>query len=75
MGRKDDTAPTPRKTKPTKPGQVPEGKLGVFDHKGRLRGHVGKLASAATAARFGVPDAELTTIEGRPAWRGKGSKQ
>jgi hypothetical protein len=35
-----------------KPGTVPEGKIAVLDPKGRLRGHVGPKATAATAARF-----------------------
>jgi hypothetical protein len=54
-----------------KPGQLPEGKLGVYDHKQNLRGHVGPLATAATASRFGVHNAKLGKVDGRDAWVGE----
>ncbi len=70
-----DVTPKPRKTKPSKPGELPPNRIPVFDADGNRRGHVGFKASAATVARFGVPDAELTTKDGRAAWCGKrGSK-
>lgn len=65
-----DVLQTQRPKKIT-PGQIGEGKLGVFDHKGRLRGQVGKLATNATAARFtGTLDNKLGKKDGRPAWIG-----
>jgi hypothetical protein len=75
VARKDDIAPTPRKTKPSTPGELPPNRIPVIAADGTRRGHVGFKASAATCQRFGVPDAELKTKDGRPAWCGKGSKQ
>ena len=47
----------------------PEGKLGVFDDKGRQVGHVGPRATEATAARLlGKRGAKLTKKDGRPVW-------
>lgn len=70
-----DIAPMPRKITELKPGELPPNRIPVFDADGNRRGHVGRKASEATAARFGVPNAELKTKDGRPAWCGKrGSK-
>lgn len=55
-----------------KPGEPPLRKIGVYDHKGNLVGHVGYKATEVTAARFlGRRGAELKTKAGRPAWVGK----
>ena len=49
------------KNKIRKPGTVPPGKIGVYDSKNRLRGHVGPKATSVTAARFtGQAGAVLT---------------
>lgn len=64
-----DVAPTPPKKHPTKPGELPENRIPVYDHQGRRRGHVGYLASAATVARFtGQHGAKLGKKDGRTAW-------
>jgi hypothetical protein len=65
-----DLLPPPPPAKPEDtPGTIGEGKLGVYDHKGRLRGQVGKLATSATVSRFiGQHGAKLGTKDGRPAW-------
>ena len=55
-----------RDKKSVRPGQLPEGRLGVYDAKGSLRGVVGRLATAATCRRFGVMDAKFK----KGAWRG-----
>jgi hypothetical protein len=70
-----DIAPVVRKITESKPGTLPANRIPVFDADGNRRGHVGYKASAATCARFGVPDAALTTKDGRPAWCGKGSNK
>jgi hypothetical protein len=70
MSRADD-APVPFKRKQTTPGEIPSNKIGVYDHKGRMRGQVGALATSATAARFsGTLNNKLGTKDGRPAWIG-----
>jgi hypothetical protein len=53
-----------------KPGNVPPpNKLGVYDAKGHIRGHVGPKATSATAARFtGKHGAKLGKKDGRLAW-------
>jgi hypothetical protein len=62
----------PRKAKkPGKSGQIPDGKFGVYDGKGNLRGQVGPKATQATAARFGANKAELKQKDGRLAWVGQ----
>ncbi len=66
-----DVAPVIRKIAESKPGELPPNRIPVFDADGNRRGHVGFKASAATCARFGVPDAVLTTKNGRAAWCGK----
>jgi hypothetical protein len=49
------------KKKPRKPGDVPPGKIGVYDRANKLRGHVGSKATSVTASRFtGQPGAVLT---------------
>ena len=57
--------------KDRKPGEVREGKIEIFDHKGRPRGHVGPKATAVTVSRFiGLHGAKLGTKNGKPAWLG-----
>jgi hypothetical protein len=56
-----------------KPGDpAPPGKFPVYDQLGRLRGHVGKRASAVTAGRIvgGKPGAKLGKRQGddRDSW-------
>ncbi len=54
-----------------KPGHPPINRIGIYDHKGNMRGHVGRTATAATVARFlGRHGAELGQKEGRTAWIG-----
>ncbi len=70
MSRQDD-APTPRKaTKQSKPGTLPDNRIGVYDRALRLRGHVGPKATAITAARFnGELGSTLGTgPDGKQAW-------
>ena len=63
-------APERRAPKQTKPGRVADGKIGVYDGKGRMRGIVGPKATARTAARFHgqlrIKDRHRT--DGKPAW-------
>ena len=55
--------------KERKPGQIPEGRIGVYDAKKQLRGHVGPKASSVTCSRFhGQLGAKLGTVDGRLAW-------
>jgi hypothetical protein len=55
--------------KQRKGGEVPPGRLGVFDAAGNLRGHVGPHATSVTAARFtNKHGAKLGTKDGRKAW-------
>jgi hypothetical protein len=55
--------------KKRKPGEVPEGRIGVFDRNGHLRGHVGPKATSVTAARFTEQHgARLTKKDGRDSW-------
>jgi len=63
-------APEPRVSKAITPGTVPDHKVPVLDRKGRMRGQVGRLATAITASRFlnGRP-ASLQTINGRQVWK------
>jgi hypothetical protein len=71
MGRADDAMPVVKKTKPIKPGVVPENRIPIFDHAGRPRGAVGKLATSATVSRFtGTLDNRLGRKNGRVAWIG-----
>ena len=54
-----------------KPGSPPEGRIPIFDHKGNMRGHVGRTATSATVARFiGQHGAKLGKKNGKPAWLG-----
>lgn len=51
---------------------VPPGRIAVLDRYGRRRGHVSaKTGTEATCARFGVPNAELTTVNGERVWKGR----
>jgi hypothetical protein len=67
-------APEPRKPKVGKPGKIGDGKIGdgkigVYDAKLRLRGVVGPLATATTAARFhGQLGSTIRAVAGRKAW-------
>jgi hypothetical protein len=57
------------KKKIRKVGEVPPGKIPVFDPQGRLRGHVGPKATAASVARFhGYGGSQLTKKDGRDSW-------
>lgn len=54
-----------------KPGHPPLNRIPIFDHKGNMRGHVGRTATDATVSRFlGRPGAKLGKKEGRTAWIG-----
>jgi len=62
----------PVKTKPdVKPGRLPENRIPVVDHKGRMRAHVGHKIGAAGVSRF-VRDPKLGKHEGKTAWIGSG---
>jgi hypothetical protein len=60
--------------KARKPGTIPAGKLGVYDEHGRLRGHVGPRATAATVSRFtNRSNAKLGKDKsGKPCWMCEG---
>lgn len=68
--RSGHDAPKRASSKPDAPaGGVPDGKLGVFDHKGNRLAHVGRTASSATVSRFtGTHENTLTKKDGRDAW-------
>lgn len=54
-----------------KPGDAPLHRVPVFDHKGNMRGHVARSATAVGAARvLGRTGAKLKAKDGRPAWIG-----
>jgi hypothetical protein len=58
-----------KQQKGRRPGTVPPGKIGVYDREGNLRGHVGKTATAVTAARFTNERGHvLGKVAGRLAW-------
>ena len=62
-------APEPIKPKVVKPGRVGDGKIGVYDSRGRLRGQVGPNATSFGVARFHKQlGSTLGTKDGRPAW-------
>lgn len=61
-------APTPRKPKPETAGKLPPGRIGVYDGKGRLRGHVGHLATQVTASRFTKEPMKLGKVGNTLAW-------
>jgi hypothetical protein len=67
-------APERVKIKPdVKPGTLPPSRIPVFAGTTR-KGHVGYLASEALVnGHFGVRNARLVKIGGRPAWRGDSS--
>jgi hypothetical protein len=55
--------------KKRKIGEVPPGRIPVLDHAGNVRGHLGKRATAASAARFtGHHGAVLRKVKGRDSW-------
>jgi hypothetical protein len=57
--------------KQRKIGAVPPNRIPVIDDQDRLRGHVGKKATAVTASRFlGRLGATLGKKDGRVAWIG-----
>lgn len=57
--------------KDRKPGEAPPHRVPIFDHKGNMRGHVGRRATPATVSRFlGQHGAKLGTKNGRDAWIG-----
>lgn len=62
-------APERRAAKQTTPGNVGDGKIAVYDGRGRMRGQVGPKATAATVSRFhGQLGSTLGTKDGKPAW-------
>lgn len=68
-----DPRPYPKSQKkdPT-PGEIPEHRIPIHDHKGNVRGHVGRTATSATVARFlGHHGAKLGMKDGRQAWIGE----
>jgi hypothetical protein len=63
-------------SKQRKIGDVPPNRIPVIDDQGRLRGHVGKKATAVTASRFlGRLGATLQKQDGRLAWIGPSAPQ
>lgn|ERR1700726_57077 len=57
--------------KERKPGEVREGRIPIYDHKGNMRGHVGPHATGVTVARFVQQHgAKLGEKDGRQAWIG-----
>ena len=64
-----DVMPPPVKTPKDPPGTFPKHHTPIYDHKGRLRGRVGNLASSITVARFtGQHGSKLGKKDGRTAW-------
>jgi hypothetical protein len=75
MSRQYDSMPTPKKTKPIKPGIVPDNKVPIFDHLGRMRGRCGLGMSSAGVSRFtGTLNNKLGKKNGRTAWIGAAPK-
>ena len=61
--------PTPAKKPEPKPGLLNEHHIPIYDHKKRMRGHVGPLATALTVARFtGQHGSKLGKVDGKTAW-------
>lgn len=66
-----DPRPFAKEPKRPTPGEIPENRIPIHDHKGNVRGHVGHTATSATVARFlGHHGAELKKVEGRDTWVG-----
>jgi len=65
-----DIAPKIELPEKQTPGECPDNRVPIYDVEGRRRGHVGRKASAATVARFGVRNAKLGKKDGREAWLG-----
>ena len=60
-----------RKKAEDAPGTLHPHHIAIFDHKGRMRGHVGPKATAATVSRFiGQHGAKLGKKDGKTAWIG-----
>ncbi len=58
-----------KKKRETPQGQIPDGKRGVYDDSGNLRGIVGPRATSVTAARMtGKGGARLTRKDGGDSW-------
>jgi hypothetical protein len=58
-----------RKKPDEAPGTLHPHHIPIFDHKGRMRGHVGPKATAATIARFtGQHGSKLGKHDGKVAW-------
>jgi hypothetical protein len=54
-----------------KAGEVPEGRIPIFDHDGNMRGHVTHAATQSTVSRFiGRHGSTLGTKNGKKAWIG-----
>jgi hypothetical protein len=68
MSRCDD-APE-RKPKADPISTLPPGGIAIIDERGNRRGFVHGKASEATVARFGVRNAKLKQIGGKPVWAG-----
>ena len=70
-----DSMPEPKKTKPVKPGTVPENKVPIFNHKGNMVGRCGLGMSSAGVARLtGTLDNRVVKRNGRNAWVGSAPK-
>ncbi len=61
----DVLAPKPKAKPQDKAGTIPAHKLGVYDHRGRLRAQVGFKMTAAGVSRF---------LDGRAAYLSKDEK-
>ena len=62
--------PPPKKPE-ADPGTLPDNRIPVYDHKGRMRGQVGPKATSVTVTRFvGQHGAHLGKKDGRTAWIG-----
>lgn len=71
LGGSHDTRLAAKAARAKHPGEVPEHRIPIFDHKGNLRGRVGPRATEVTVSRFiNLPGAKLGTKDGRDAWLG-----
>lgn len=70
MARYDDSPDQIKPYDAITPGQIPKGRLGVYDRRGNLRAHVGPGATASTASRFTQHRAMKlgTGPDGKRAW-------
>jgi hypothetical protein len=64
-----DLMPPKSKKPEEKPGTLNEHHIPIYDHKDRMRGHVGPKATEVTVARFtGQHGSKLGKRDGKPAW-------